>query len=168
MSGRDLYRPQPDVPSLGVAMARLPLVIPVWVLVSAAACGSVVACTRSPTPDQTSRTALPPNVVCTLVGCDSGTTVHLAALPSGPFQIAVRFPGVHDVAYIYDCGPNAECRQDVFFPGLVAFRLYVTVTAAGRTRVTEVWQIPYTSSRPNGPHCEPECRRATITAQIPE
>lgn len=106
--------------------------------------------------------------VCTLIGCESGTTVHLPTLPPSPFRIEVRSPGEDDVAYVYECGATTRCRQDVFFPNLIADHLFVVVSAAGRSRETEIIQIGYASSRPNGPHCEPDCRTAVITAQIPE
>lgn len=105
--------------------------------------------------------------VCTLIGCTSGTIVHLAALPSGPFRIEVRFPDSEDVASIYECGPATACRQDVFFPELVAYHLFITVKAGGSSRETEVFDIHYESSHPNGPDCPPDCRRAVITAPIP-
>ena len=105
--------------------------------------------------------------VCTLIGCSSGTIVHLAALPSGPFRIEVRSPGSQDVAYVSECGPASACRQDVFFPDLVADRLSITVKAGGSSRETEVSDIHYENSHPNGPDCPPDCRRAVITVPIP-
>ena len=61
----------------------------------------------------------------------------------------------------------AACQQDVFFIGLIADRLFVRVTAATGSVLTEIANVPYVSSRPNGPHCDPDCRQATVTVQVP-
>jgi hypothetical protein len=41
------------------------------------------------------------------------------------------------------------------------------VTAGGASRDTEITQVTYTSHRPNGPSCPPDCRTAVVTAQVP-
>jgi hypothetical protein len=105
--------------------------------------------------------------VCTLIGCESGVTVHLASLPNGPFRVDVKPRGASDVAYVYECSDGAHCQQNIFFPGLITDYLTVTVQAGAASRDTEVVQIQYTSHRPNGPNCEPDCRTATVTAQVP-
>jgi hypothetical protein len=107
--------------------------------------------------------------VCTLLGCYDGIIVHLAAMPSGPFQIEARPTGAEGAtAYVYKCDQALPCQQDVFFSNLIADHIFVTVLTAGHRRETEIFPISYTTSHPNGPHCEPACRRATVTAQIPE
>jgi hypothetical protein len=105
--------------------------------------------------------------VCTLIGCESGITVHLASLPSGPFRVDVKPRGAGDVAYVFECSDAMHCRQDIFFAGLITDYVVVTVHVGAATRDTEVVQVQYTSHRPNGPNCEPDCRTATVTAQIP-
>ena len=104
---------------------------------------------------------------CTKIGCESGTTVHLASLPSGPFRIELRAGPPTGVAYVFECTDTASCRQDVFFPGMIADHFWVTVRAGAATRTTEIITVTYTVTRPNGPNCEPECRTALVTAQIP-
>ena len=105
--------------------------------------------------------------VCTLLGCQSGVTVHLPALPSQPFRIEVR-TSPSDVAYIFDCtDDNHRCRQDIFFPGLIADRLFVTVRVGTASRETEVVQVTYAHSHPNGPNCPPDCQTADVSAALP-
>lgn len=106
-------------------------------------------------------------MVCTLIGCESGITVHLASLPNGPFRVDVKPSGANDVAYVYECSDAAQCRQDIFFAGLITDHLTVTVQVGAASRDTEAVQVQYASHRPNGPNCEPDCRTATVTAQVP-
>ena len=105
--------------------------------------------------------------VCTLIGCTSGVRVHLSALPAQPFRIEITTNG-NDVAYVFDCTTDSSrCRQDVFFPDLIAVRLTVTVRVGTATRQTEIAPLIYKHSRPNGPNCEPDCQAADVTAFIP-
>jgi hypothetical protein len=122
-------------------------------LLSAAVLSSI-ACSSAPT-------------VCTLIGCESGITVDLASLPSGPFRVDIKPRGASDVAYVFECDTAARCRQDIFFAGLISDYLIVTVHVGAATRDTEVVQVQYASHRPNGPNCGPDCRTATVTAQVP-
>jgi hypothetical protein len=106
--------------------------------------------------------------VCTLIGCDGGITVHLASLPNGPFRVELRPPGAQGASYVFERGSAAvPCRQDIFFADLIADHLFATVTAGGASRDTEITQVRYTSHRPNGPSCPPDCRTAVVTAQVP-
>jgi hypothetical protein len=108
------------------------------------------------------------STVCTLIGCESGITVHLASLPSGAFRVDVRPAGGQGAVYVFDCssGP-VTCQQDVFFADLIADHLFITVTAAGVSRDTEITTVTYTSHRPNGPNCGPDCHTAVVIAQVP-
>ena len=105
--------------------------------------------------------------VCTLIGCDSGVRVHLSALPSQPFRVDIGTPG-SDVAYVFDCtNDSSRCRQDILFPDLIADHLFITVHVGAASRVTEIVQVTYTHSRPNGPNCSPDCQTADVIAAIP-
>lgn len=108
------------------------------------------------------------STVCTLIGCESGITVHLASLPTAPFRIDVRPAGGQGASYVFDCGSApATCQQDIFFADLIADHLFITVTVAGSSRDTEITTVTYTSHRPNGPNCAPDCRTAVVTALVP-
>jgi hypothetical protein len=108
------------------------------------------------------------STMCTLLGCESGITVHLASLPAGPFRIEVRPAGGQGAAYVFDCGgAQVTCQQDIFFADLISDHVFITVTAGGLSRDTEVTTVTYTSHRPNGPNCGPDCRTAIVTALVP-
>jgi hypothetical protein len=51
---------------------------------------------------------------CTLIGCSSGITVHLAAIPSGLYKVEIVVAGAAPGLYEYDCADGAGCQQDVF------------------------------------------------------
>lgn len=105
---------------------------------------------------------------CTLIGCESGVTVHLELRPTLAFRVEVfaRSPD-QQPAYVFECPNAGQCGQDIFFPGLIADRLFIRVTTAAGSRLTEIVQVQYQSSRPNGPDCDPDCRQATVTAAVP-
>lgn len=105
---------------------------------------------------------------CSLVGCVSGLRVHLAALPTGAFQVAVLVDGVvQDAPAEATCAGTTVCYQDILFTTTASERVSVRVTTATGSRVTEIANITYAKSRPNGSGCDPECRNATVTAQLP-
>lgn len=105
---------------------------------------------------------------CTEIGCSDGINVHLAALPAGAYTVEILTSGVGDgVSYSYSCAGGTGCRQDIFFPELVLDRIIVRVTTSAGTRLTEIANPQYISSRPNGPDCPPVCRQATVTAELP-
>ena len=105
---------------------------------------------------------------CTLMGCESGLTVHLASMPAAPFRVEVSAhgPGTQPV-YVYDCASLTACRQDLFFAGFVAEQAVVTVRVGTATRTTTFSRLSYQHFRPNGPDCEPDCLQATVTADLP-
>jgi hypothetical protein len=106
--------------------------------------------------------------VCTLIGCDSGTTVHLASKPADAYKIEVfAGPAIQQPAYVFDCPDPTKCVQDEFFPGLISDRLIVRVTVGSAVRTTQLNSVAYVSSQPNGPDCGPPCLQATVTADIP-
>jgi hypothetical protein len=109
------------------------------------------------------------STVCTLIGCESGMTVHLASLPATPFRVEVRPAAGQGAVYVFECGSSAPipCGQDIFFTDLIADHVFITVTAGGISRETEVTTVTYTSHRPNGPNCGPDCRTAVVTAAAP-
>ena len=106
--------------------------------------------------------------VCTLDGCHGGIMVHLTRLPSGPFRIEMRPAAAEGTTYVYECGPTLPCRQNVFFPNMIADRVVITVVTGARSRETEIPQVVYTAYRPNGPGCEPQCQRASVTVEVPD
>ena len=78
-----------------------------------------------------------PGDSCTLIGCNSGLTVHLNAKPTGAYKVEV-----------------------VSHP-------FVRITTSTGTKTVEITTVNYVTSRPNGPDCDPECRQATVNVDIP-
>lgn len=103
---------------------------------------------------------------CTLIGCDSGLTTHLLSMPSAPFRVEVSVTG-YPATYVYECADVTRCSQDIFFPGLIADRASVTVIVGNKSVTTSINSIVYNVSRPNGPDCPPECKRATVPVGVP-
>jgi len=105
---------------------------------------------------------------CTLIGCNSGLTVHLTSLPASPFRIEVRTPASVGTAYVFECnGTTVPCQPDVFFGDLIAERLFVTVIVGSASRETEFDQVTYTQTFPNGRRCGGACQNAIVTADVP-
>jgi hypothetical protein len=105
---------------------------------------------------------------CTLIGCQNGLTVRLSTMPAAPFRVELRVASpTSQPAYVYDCSNPASCAQGAFFPDFSGEHAFVTVVTSAGTRTTEVTRIEYRVSRPNGPNCPPECRQATVTADVP-
>jgi hypothetical protein len=102
--------------------------------------------------------------LCTLVDCDSGLLVQLAQTPTGPYRIEVWLPG-DDSTQVFECANPATCGNAFFAdftPKSVVIRV---ITDAGVRQETA--QPTYSVSQPNGPHCEPTCRNATVTVPLP-
>jgi len=106
--------------------------------------------------------------VCTLIGCVSGLTVHLSSRPAGTYRVEVfaESPG-QQPAYMYECTVVANCAQDILFQDLIADRPIVRVTTTTGSRTTELPQVNYTVTYPNGERCGPTCRHATVTVEVP-
>ena len=105
---------------------------------------------------------------CTLIGCESGLTVHLATLPAAPFRVEVApRAGVGQPVYVYECATSAACGPNLFFPGFIAEQVVVTVRVGAAARTTTISQVTYERFRPNGPDCPPECLQSTVTAEVP-
>lgn len=111
----------------------------------------------------------PPLGACTLIGCTSGLTVELSALPVGAFSVALQAgaPG-ESPEYRYDCAAGgAPCAREILFPGFLAERVLVTVTTTSGSVTREFTDVRFTASRPNGPRCEPVCRNARVRFSVP-
>ena len=105
---------------------------------------------------------------CTLIGCNSGLTVHLNAKPTGTYKVEVfaLSPNQQPV-YVYECSVASSCQQDIFFSGLIVSHPFVRITTSIGTKTVEIPSVNYVTSRPNGPGCDPECRQATVNVDIP-
>jgi hypothetical protein len=97
--------------------------------------------------------------VCTLIGCDSGLTVRVTNAPDGPLSVVAVVPP-SQAQFTATC-PLATGCNSVFFSDFTPERVDLTITTTDGTRQVEVTPT-YTTSQPNGPHCAPTCRNATV------
>jgi len=104
------------------------------------------------------------STACTLIGCNSGLLVRLAGTPTGPYRIEV-FSHPDAPRYVFDCANPATCG-DARFVDYTPASVTVRVTTAAGTR-EETVQPAYSTSRPNGPNCEPTCTQGTVTVPLP-
>lgn len=126
-------------------------------LITASVVGAVTACSS-------------PAEVCTLIGCSSGLTVQLTSPPVGAYSVEILPDApAGNATYRVECGGAAPpCAAEVFFPDLIVSSARVRVTTTLGTVTHDVGPVTYRTSFPNGPQCDPGCRRATVTVGIPE
>lgn len=101
------------------------------------------------------------NEACTLIGCASGLRVQLDGAPSVAYTIEVKVPG-QATSQTFNCATPSQCVGGAFFADFVPQTVQVTITVGTSVRTLTV-DPQYSTSRPNGPNCEPTCTQATIT-----
>lgn len=108
-------------------------------------------------------------VVCTEIGCANGLTVRLPVLPSAPFKVELITSIGPDqiVSEAYECTAGNLCAQEFLFSDKTPSNATIRVTTSAGVRITEVANIMYRQSQPNGPACPPLCANATVVAQLP-
>ena len=104
---------------------------------------------------------------CTLVGCINGLTVRLTSLPTEPYSVELRVPGAEQPFYAYECDGGSSCRQAIHSPLLSLSHILVRVTTVAGSLDTEVPNVDYIKTYPNGRDCPPPCLYATVTAEVP-
>ncbi len=100
--------------------------------------------------------------VCTQIGCDSGLLVQVQEAVPDTLTITADAPGL--AAQTVVC-TTASCAQYVFLRDFTPASVTLTVKGAGVDIVRNV-QPAYRVSQPNGPHCPPTCRQATVQIQV--
>lgn len=99
---------------------------------------------------------------CTAIGCADGVSVAWAN-PSPRDRGTLIADGV---TYAFDCAaaPTATvwCTPTGLRLSATPTTLRVEVVTSTGTR-SGSFTVAYTTSRPNGPDCEPVCRNATVT-----
>lgn len=102
---------------------------------------------------------------CTLIDCDDGLSVELAAIPTGTYQVEVLLPTGE--IHAAECPDTSRCGPGIFFfSGVTAAEVTIRVTTEAGTR-SETVRPRYLESRPNGPGCPPLCRQARVTVGLP-
>jgi hypothetical protein len=103
-------------------------------------------------------------VDCTLIGCSDMLVVEFDAQPSTPFRVEVTNPFGTFVSI--DCPTGMACRPNgAAFPDFTPATATVKVITAAGTTTTTV-SPAYTNVKPNGEHCGPTCRIATVKVLV--
>ena len=108
-------------------------------------------------------------VDCTLIGCapDGSLTVRLASLPTGPYSVELRVPGTEQSFHVYECDGGPSCHHHIHSPRLNLRHVSIRVTTAAGSVVTNILDVEYERTWPNGHHCPPPCVNATVIAAVP-
>ncbi len=105
---------------------------------------------------------------CTLIGClPGGLAVRLTSLPSGPYSVELRVPGAEQPFHVYECDGSSSCDHFIHSPRLNLRHVSIRVTTSAGSVVTDVPNVEYKRTWPNGRHCPPPCVNATVTAEVP-
>jgi len=102
---------------------------------------------------------------CTLIGCANGLTIALQSKPTVAYRVEVQASAFSPV-FVFECPDPARCTDQVRFDDFTPQTATVTITTE-RGTARQLVQPNYVESRPNGPNCEPLCRRAVVQLPAP-
>lgn len=102
-------------------------------------------------------------VSCTLIGCADGVDIVWSGASSRDRGTLT----IDGVSVSFDCATAGStngvfCNPNGLRLGRTPTDLRVEVVTPSGTR-SGTFVVSYTTSRPNGPSCEPVCRSATVT-----
>ena len=102
---------------------------------------------------------------CTLIGCDSGLRIVLDR--PAPDGTAIRLDPRGGPAWTVVCGEDVGCdRGEVFFNGMLADWVHVTVSFAGDS-ISAEYRPEYGELFPNGEECGAVCTQGEIAVSLP-
>jgi hypothetical protein len=102
----------------------------------------------------------PSGPVCTLIGCLDSVVITFQGPFPPSYRIVLTEEGTTQPLLELECTPEAPCAEEVF--------LDVAPTAVRVELVTELgtqsgtFTPSYTTVRPNGPDCPPECLQGRL------
>jgi hypothetical protein len=101
---------------------------------------------------------------CTLIGCTDGLSVTVIGthLPS-PYTIEVHLPD--GTVEARSCPNAASCGNTLFFDGITPSTALLRFVG-GENAVERTVTPTYSTFRPNGRGCPPECRQGHATLQL--
>ncbi len=102
---------------------------------------------------------------CTLIGCEDGLRVHLVGAVPVPTPLTVTVTAPGGAPQTVQCTATGYCAEYVFFHGFMPESVTVEVHAGG-VYVTGTYRPVYHNYQPNGPHCDPTCRQATVEIPV--
>lgn len=103
--------------------------------------------------------------------------VRLTSVPTGPYSVEVLVPargtGLQHALYAHECAGGSSCPHQFYFsqlfvshPEVFRSHVWVRVTTIAGSLVTEVPNVNYVKTYPNGRRCPPPCPYATVTAEV--
>ena len=130
---------------------------------------------------------------CTEIGCASGVTLDFSAplRATGKYTVRVDADGQQTTCEatlpFAGCASEPACSSpDVLLgqsgcalpasehsltglqlPTKTPSKVTVTIERDGQPVATQTFDLTYTTSRPNGPDCEPVCKQASGTIAVP-
>ena len=102
--------------------------------------------------------------VCTDIGCDTGLIVELQNAPDVPYRVEAYVSG-SSPRYVQTCSSETPCNALAFFRDFIPDHVFIDVISTLGTQRYEA-HLTYEMVQPNGPGCDPVCRKATI--RLPE
>lgn len=110
----------------------------------------------------------PQQQICTLIGCESGLT--LAFEGAAPESYRFTLTAAEGETRQGEC-PATDAQDTLCFEDKVLLSRFTPdqvelSLSVGEQSLKQTFQPQYTTSRPNGPNCEPECKQATITVDL--
>lgn len=107
--------------------------------------------------------------VCLLRPCArfKGLVVRLTSRPTGPYSVELRVPGAEQPFHLYECDGGPSCHDTIGSPLLHLRHVSIRVTTAAGSVVTDVPNVEYKGTKPNGHACWIPCPNATVTAEVP-
>ena len=105
-----------------------------------------------------------PEVVCTLIGCESGLWIELTGTFPDTFLLRV---GPEDVGPVVEvgCTGASSCPNRFFIPGLVESSVRIDYTSGDQVE-SFTFQPDNQELFPNGEHCPPACIQGTIELRV--
>ena len=104
--------------------------------------------------------------VCTLIGCNEhGLFIHFDGPPAQTVRIEAT-TGEGPLPVIVECTDLRQCSNSIVFPSFFPQHVHLKVTHGQFSREYD-FSPTYTTSRPNGPDCDPVCRSGSVTVTLP-
>ncbi len=138
----------------------------------------IAACRPTSPPTPPLPPSIPPATVaptgqeCTLIGCADALIVELKGNVPAEYDLEATAPDGTTLQVHCADGQGAGAGVFCQAPNLVVFQSFtpeevlVTITWEGGTLMQDLKPI-YTTARPNGPNCEPECRQGVVELYVP-
>lgn len=108
----------------------------------------------------------PIDIACTQRPCGLSNGLEVVVTGDLPetFTITISLEGPPTI--VIECSESSPCGNSIFLRDFTPDHVDITIQGES-VDFTDSFMPEYELTRPNGPDCPPECRRATITVTIP-